>query len=203
MPDDYGLPLKTKHPAVDELADALHARLEKARKTLQAAQQRQAYHANKHRGPAHFAVGQQVLLNSKNISFRAPNAKGRGKFMPRFIGPFPILSIVGESAARLQHLRMHNVFHVSLLRHYKQSSTAPPPPVIPAEEGEPLWFVEEIHAHRASGTGRRHVVEYSVRWQNHGPEYDSWETAQDCRRGCPQAVEAYHTKLYAKGVPLP
>nr|GFA24250.1 putative reverse transcriptase domain-containing protein [Tanacetum cinerariifolium] len=47
----------------------------------------------------------------------------KGKFSPRFIGPFEILDRVGEVSYRLalppQLSHVHNVFHVSLLRGYK------------------------------------------------------------------------------------
>nr|CAD1817207.1 unnamed protein product [Ananas comosus var. bracteatus] len=46
----------------------------------------------------------------------------RGKFSPRFIGPFEILERVGPVAYRLALppilTRVHNVFHVSMLRKY-------------------------------------------------------------------------------------
>ena len=46
----------------------------------------------------------------------------KGKLAPRFIGPFEVLQRVGEVAYRLafppplEHV--HDIFHVSMLRHY-------------------------------------------------------------------------------------
>ena len=46
----------------------------------------------------------------------------KGKFSPRYIGPYRITERVGEVAYRLELpselSRVHNVFHVSMLRHY-------------------------------------------------------------------------------------
>lgn len=46
-----------------------------------------------------------------------------GKLSPRFIGPFEILERVGEVAYRLalppQLFRVHDVFHISMLRKYE------------------------------------------------------------------------------------
>ena len=46
----------------------------------------------------------------------------RGKLSPRYIGPFEILSRVGNSAYQLTLplalLAVHNVFHVSMLKKY-------------------------------------------------------------------------------------
>ena len=47
----------------------------------------------------------------------------KGKLVPRFIGPFKVLQRVGEVAYRLAlpppFERVHDVFHVSMLRHYQ------------------------------------------------------------------------------------
>ncbi|TQE14321.1 hypothetical protein C1H46_000240 [Malus baccata] len=46
----------------------------------------------------------------------------KGKLSPRFIGPYMITERVGEVAYMLEFppelSKVHNVFHVSMLRHY-------------------------------------------------------------------------------------
>ena len=46
----------------------------------------------------------------------------KGKFSPRFIGPYEILERIGPVAYRLalplELAKLHNVFHVSMLRRY-------------------------------------------------------------------------------------
>jgi hypothetical protein len=53
---------------------------------------------------------------------RVPYGSGGTKLSPRFIGPFRIQEKIGPVAYRLvlpPHLhKTHNVFHVSILRHY-------------------------------------------------------------------------------------
>jgi hypothetical protein len=74
-----------------------------------------------HRTDRSYEVGDQVFIhirpNKSTIWFR----KGT-KFSPRFIGPFRIQEKIGPVAYRLvlpPHLhKTHNVFHVSVLRHY-------------------------------------------------------------------------------------
>ncbi len=56
-----------------------------------------------------------------------------GKLSPRFIGPYEVLEIVGPMAYRLalppELEKIHNVFHVSMLRRYRSD----PSHVLPVE----------------------------------------------------------------------
>ena len=43
------------------------------------------------------------------------------KLAPRYVGPFEVLKAVGDRAFKLklpEHVRMHNVFHVSAIKPY-------------------------------------------------------------------------------------
>ena len=50
-----------------------------------------------------------------------------GKLSPRFIGPFNVIERVGEDTYRLalppQLARVHDVFHISMLRKYEPDSS--------------------------------------------------------------------------------
>jgi hypothetical protein len=91
------------------------------RQRLKEAQDRQKIYADAHRTDRSYEVGDQVFIrirpNKSTIRFR----KGT-KLSPRFIGPFRIQEKIGPVAYRLvlpPHLhKIHNVFHVSILRHY-------------------------------------------------------------------------------------
>ncbi|XP_042415172.1 uncharacterized protein LOC122004331 [Zingiber officinale] len=73
------------------------------------------------RRPLEFFVGDHVFL-------RVSTTKGvkrfglKGKLAPRYIGPFQILERIGEVAYRLalppSLTKVHDVFHVSMLRKY-------------------------------------------------------------------------------------
>ncbi|KAJ9135077.1 hypothetical protein P3X46_032296, partial [Hevea brasiliensis] len=60
----------------------------------------------------------------------------KGKLSPRFIGPYEVLERVGPLAYRLalppELEKIHNVFHVSMLRRYRSD----PSHVLPVEEIE-------------------------------------------------------------------
>ena len=68
-----------------------------------------------------FAVGDHVYLKISPIK-SIHRVRTKGKLSPRYIGPFEILERVGDLAYRLalppNLLRIHNVFHLSVLRRY-------------------------------------------------------------------------------------
>jgi len=74
--------------------------------------------ADKHRRQAEtFAVGSLVLVN---LQQREPQMQ-LGKLRTKWSGPFKILQQITPSTYKLElpgHLRIHNVFHVSVLKHY-------------------------------------------------------------------------------------
>jgi hypothetical protein len=91
------------------------------RQRLKEAQDRHKSYVDAHRINRSYEVGDQVFIcirpNESTIRFR----KGT-KFSPWFIGPFKVQEKIGTIAYRLvlpPHLhKTHNVFHVSILRHY-------------------------------------------------------------------------------------
>ena len=94
-------------------------------------QVRMAAQANKHHHNAHFAIHNQVLLDTHN-----QNLMGIEKFKAHFVGPFRIEKLVGPVACKLDLgtcLRgVHNVFYISLLwqHHTGDNGVVPPEPII-------------------------------------------------------------------------
>ncbi|CAI7841636.1 unnamed protein product [Closterium sp. NIES-53] len=102
-----------------------------------------------------FAIGDKVLLSTKNIRLKIPGAR---KLFPRWIGPFKVIARVGEVAYRLKlpaTLQIH-VFHVSLLNKYVAEGKYLPPPTIALEE-ELFYEVERVLMHRARQRGCKTV----------------------------------------------
>ncbi|GJP34010.1 hypothetical protein CLOM_g18492, partial [Closterium sp. NIES-68] len=104
-----------KIPAAKDFVARQQEALKSARRWLEIAQQRQKSYADMKRREISYEVGDKVLLSTKNIRLKIPGAR---KLFPRWIGPFEVITRVGAVAYKLKlpdTLRIHNVFHVSLL----------------------------------------------------------------------------------------
>jgi hypothetical protein len=174
-------------PDVQRWSDTLWEAVQRAKHCLQLARERQKRHYDtKHRDVV-FQVGESVLLSTRNLNFKGANCR---KLLPRFIGPFVINKRVGAVAYKLDlppRMGVHNVFHVSLLKQYKGSGPAPPPPTI-QEDGTVEYEVEKLLAHRG---GNNHQYEYHVRWKGYSPEYDTWEPESNLQPNAAQAIDDY------------
>ena len=82
---------------------------------------RQKNYADPKRKDVSFSVGDLVFLKVSPMK-GVMRFRKKGKLAPRYIGSFEIRSRVGEVAYRLvlppELLRIHPVFHVSMLRKY-------------------------------------------------------------------------------------
>jgi hypothetical protein len=97
----------------------------KVQQKLKESQDRQKSYAYQKRRHLEFQTGDHVYLKVKarKISLKLGNC---AKLAPRFYGPFEILAQIGPIAYQLAlpaNLRIHNVFHVSLLKKYIHDPT--------------------------------------------------------------------------------
>ena len=176
-------------PGAEEFAASMHEAINKAKSALQAAQQRQKATADGRRRHVDFAVGEEVALDSRNLTLRTT---GPNKLLPKYVGPFRVLEKIGKVAYKLDlpdSMKCHPVFHVSLLHKYNRDGRAqlhPPPLVI---EADGAWCqVDAVLDHKRVRRGRRWVNRYLVKWTGYGPEHNEWRDEADVT---PEAIQAY------------
>ena len=143
-----------------------------------------------------------MLLNTKHINFKGPNCR---KLLPKFIGPFGVKKLCGPAAVQLElppGYKIHDVFHVSLVKPYKarkEGGNYQPPPAL-IVDGNVFWSVNMILRHRDRKIGRKTVREFLVSWEGYGPEYDTWEPESALRESSAVEgeVERYLSKVSAR-----
>ena len=134
------------------------------------------YYDKKH-APRSYAVGDQVLISTKNWR----RVLQHQKLFPRSAGPYRVVEPIGKQAYRIElppGSRIHDVFHVSLLEPYHRREGASGPTLYPGPEivdDEEEFEVEAI-LQREDLQGTAY---YLVRWKGYPPEYDQWVSEDD------------------------
>ena len=184
-------------PAAKHLADTIAKLHEHLVENLKYAQNQQArYHDAKHKR-VEFKVGEKVWLLSTNIRSQRPSKKLDWKR----IGPYTIKRKVGTQAYQLdlpRTLKLHNVFHVSLLEPYKSSTIRkhrpPPPPII-------IDSFEEYEVEKILDSKRfRKQLKYLIKWEGYPVSENSWEPAAHLKNA-PDLVKEFHRRYPAKPGP--
>lgn len=208
---DDGKPASTSQRFVGDMNKAIH----KAKKCLWAAQDRMRVNENHKRRAAVYKDGDMVLLSTSNLRTSGESRK----LMPKWVGPFEVREMVGKAAVRL-HLsagyeRIHNVFHVSLVKPYKardgeRVKQVEPLPWLVDDQGEPQYEVEAVLDHQCVLVTKGHpkrpvmpkiyrITAYYIKWM--GYDECSWiENTPENLRGCDELVEAYNR---SKGLHAP
>ena len=108
------------------------------------------------------------------VRFQEPEDK---KMKSKREGPFVITKVLGPVTYRLKlptSWWIHNIFHATLLKPYRENEiyrekfTEPPPELV---EGEKVYEVKTIFGHRKQGWG----YQYYVQWQGYPISHTSWE----------------------------
>ncbi|MGJ2631357.1 hypothetical protein ACR8J5_22260, partial [Salmonella enterica subsp. enterica serovar Paratyphi A] len=166
-------------PAAKSILEEMDQQLLVIRNNLKRASDRQKSYADLLRSARSFSKGEQVFLRVKPKR----SSLKLGEFYKlsfRYCGPFEILRKIGDQAYELAlppRMRIHNVFHVSLLKKY-----VPDPQHILSHDDtmlinqeefslEPEQIIETKERKLRHGT----VKEALVKWKGYPIEDASWE----------------------------
>ncbi|KAJ1570473.1 hypothetical protein NDA15_007623 [Ustilago hordei] len=154
---------------------------------IREAQHRSVNQYNRKHKDIEFKVGDMVYINRRNWKTRRPTPK----LDTRFAGPYPVQERVGRRAYRITlpaNLRVHDVFHVSMLEPARTSSLPQraEQPTIPSLPDEDLDFEVEALIDKRSHNG---TTEYKVLWRGYSEEAASWEPVENLN--CPDLIQEY------------
>jgi transposase InsO family protein len=186
----------SEFPAINEHHIELLSNQTLLARTLDNAKHTYKTFADKKRlpGPV-FTIDDHVMLNSKFITTQRPSKKLDSKRL----GPFRIIEKINDVAFKLElppTMKIHPVFHVSLLEKYKPSAIpnrAPPtlPPIVVDDALE--YEVESILDSRF----RSKQLEYLVHWKGYDPSHRTWEPSQNMLH-CPDLLAEFHSSFPSK-----
>ncbi|KAJ1042598.1 hypothetical protein NDA10_006513 [Ustilago hordei] len=154
---------------------------------IREAQRRSVDQYNRKHKDIEFKVGDMVYINRRNWKTRRPTPK----LDTGFAGPYPVQERVGRRAYRITlpaNLRVHDVFHVSMLEPARTSSLPQraEQPTMPPLPDEDLDFEVEALIDKRSHNG---TTEYKVLWRGYSEEAASWEPVENLN--CPDLIQEY------------
>jgi hypothetical protein len=155
----------------EEFLAEVHDRLEQA----QAVQKR---NYDKSHRPVTYAVGDWVLPRLRNRPIASLSQAPKGKLQPRFFGPYRISEMINEVAIRLElpaQAKLHDVFHVGLLKKWVGAPSNVPPPLPEVHNGVLVPAPEHAVRYRVA----RGVQQVLVRWKGEPVFAATWEDLDD------------------------
>lgn len=159
---------------VDALLIERDAFLQEVRTRLLQAQEYARRYYDTHHRAVEFSTGDWVWLRLLHRRVQSLVPGRRTKLSPRFAGPFQIRERIGNVAYRLllpEGARLHNVFHVGVLKPFHGTPPTTPPSLPPLQHGRIL-----PHPERVLGSSKRRGS-WHVLVQRHGmpAEEATWE----------------------------
>lgn len=161
--------------AVDQKLQDRDEFLQEIRERLVQAQAHMKIHHDKQRRDVEFEIGQWVWLRLQHRAAVSVTDCSSSKLAPRYYGPFKILARVGSVAYRLHlppHARLHDVFHVGLLKEFRgdpPTSLVSLPNII---HGRAILTPAKIVRSRLN----RGTCELLVQWEGCSAADATWET---------------------------
>ena len=168
---------------------------------LKVARSRQKSYADTRRRDLQFKEGDKVFLKVSPVRGTLRFGQ-KGKLARRYIGPYEILSKIGDVAYRLalppELSGVHNVFHVSMLKKYvpNPSHVLQHEPLEIREDASYLEKPVRIVDTKEQELRNRTIHWVKVQWKNHEPEEATWELRDQVQRKYPQLLPKVNLFFY-------
>ena len=195
--DELNQDLKVRAPSAGNHAESMQAVHRLCREQIAKSNESMAkYYNARHRPTPSFAAGDKVLLSLQNVKSIRPTKK----FDQRRAGPYEIAKAVSSHAYQLKlpkDMKIHNVFHVSLLESYdppflRGRNQPPPPPLVVDSQEE--YEVQNILTSRFAARSKT-KIEYLVEWKGYEgtDEATTWEPEENLK-GSPDLLREFHQR---------
>jgi hypothetical protein len=172
-----------------EFLQEMEKTVRKLQQNLKEAKERQKRYTDLKRRHQEFQVGDHVHLKFKarRSSLNLGNCE---KLDTEFCGPFEILAQIGPVAYQLAlpaNLKVHNVFHVSLLKKYIHDPTRIINWNMVQVEPEGEFEVEPLRIldNKEIVLRNRAIAQVKVQWKHFSPKEATWELEEDLQRSYP------------------
>jgi hypothetical protein len=177
-------PGETRVTAVAQEMEECAAFLDDIRYRLEQAQAIQKRIYDQHHMPVSFRVDDWALLHLQQWAAASLPRSATRKLKPLYVGSYQVAELINEVAVRLQlppGARLHDVFHVGVLKKFVGNPPAVPP-LLP-----PLLHEAVVPAPARVTRARlaRGVRQVLVEWQGEPPALATWEDLDDLRARFP------------------
>jgi hypothetical protein len=151
----------------DEFLADIRGRLEQAQAVYK-------LHYDRRHRELKFAVGDWVWLRLRHRAPASLQVASSGKLRPCYYGSYRVSAIINDVAYRLElpaRARLHDVFHVGLLKRFVGVPPESPPALPPVHHGAVVLEPEQaVRARLARG-----VRQVLIRWKGEPPSAATWE----------------------------
>ena len=181
-------------PEAVTFLETLAMHRDSARRAIAVAQDKQAAQYNKSRRPVpELRKGSRVLVNPHSLEW--VDSKGAGaKLKQRWIGPFEVIQKINPKVYRLRMSDQYPglpVFNIEHLKLYKESDEEWGERTLMKESRRSKPATEEYSVEAVVGHRRkRRGMEWLVRWEGYGPQFDTWEPTASLKNA-PLVLNAY------------
>lgn len=188
-------PLNLSDPTIrveasKQMLEDMDQQVKAIRKDIQAAKDRQKRYADLKRSDRKFKEGDKVFIRVRPKRSSLSLGKYK-KLSPRYCGPYEILKCIGSQAYKIklpEHLKVHDVFHVSLLKPYISN----PNHVLDDEQSVlPTQGILELRPDKILDTRERNLRnrvlrDHLVQWKDYPVEDATWEEETSLLKDYPE-----------------